>query len=153
MAIQLTTEQSAALNAIKSFLCDDTLDAFVLRGSAGTGKTTLIARLVDMLEEMNLSCALLAPTGRAARILGNRIKQITGKPEYAGSTIHRKIYTLTQVEVNEEAVTANDPGVRMIFPLTVIATGATPDDEREFGVEGDEKRSRNFLAARPRNLT
>ncbi|MCK0508558.1 putative bifunctional diguanylate cyclase/phosphodiesterase [Aromatoleum anaerobium] len=37
--------------------------------------------------------------------------------------------------------------------LTVIAMAATPDDEREFGVEGGGKRSRNFLAARPRKLT
>jgi len=115
--MKLTSEQSAALCAVRSFLCDDTQDAFILRGSAGTGKTTLIAKLVETLEEMNLSCELLAPTGRAARILGNKIKQITGKPEYEGSTIHRTIYTLTQLEVNEEAETANDPGVRMLFPL------------------------------------
>lgn len=108
MAIQLTGEQSAALDAIKSFLLDDSRDAFVLRGSAGTGKTTLIAKLVNMLEEMNLSCSLLAPTGRAARILGNKIKQITGNPGYEGSTIHRAIYTLTHLEVNEGAETAND---------------------------------------------
>lgn len=115
--MKLTSEQSAALCAVRSFLCDDTQDAFILRGSAGTGKTTLIAKLIETLEEMNLSCELLAPTGRAARILGNKIKQITGKPEYEGSTIHRTIYTLTQLEVNEEAETANDPGVRMLFPL------------------------------------
>ena len=117
MSIQLTQEQTAALDAIKVFLRDEKQDAFILRGSAGTGKTTLIAKLVDTLEEMNLSCALLAPTGRAARILGNKIKQITGKPEYEASTIHREIYTLTHVEVNEGAETANDPGLRMIFPL------------------------------------
>ncbi|MGL6641957.1 ATP-dependent DNA helicase [Aeromonas caviae] len=117
MGIQLTEEQSAALDAIKTFLLDDSRDAFVLRGSAGTGKTTLIAKLVETLEEMNLSCSLLAPTGRAARILGNKIKQITGNSEYEGSTIHRAIYTLTHLEVNEGAETANDPGVRMIFPL------------------------------------
>jgi ATP-dependent exoDNAse (exonuclease V) alpha subunit len=116
MEIQLTGEQSAALDAIKIFLLDDSRDAFVLRGSAGTGKTTLIAKLVKTLEEMNLSCSLLAPTGRAARILGNKIKQITGNPG-EGSTIHRAIYTLTHLEVNEGAETANDPGVRMIFPL------------------------------------
>ena len=37
--------------------------------------------------------------------------------------------------------------------LTIIAVAATPDDERDYGVEGSGKRSRNFLAARPRNLT
>jgi len=65
MEIQLSEEQSAALDAIKTFLLDDSQDAFILRGSAGTGKTTLIAKLVETLEEMNLSCSLLAPTGRA----------------------------------------------------------------------------------------
>ena len=117
MAIKLTPEQSAALDAIRSFLCDDKQDAFILRGSAGTGKTTLIAKLVSTLEEMNLSCELLAPTGRAARILGNKIKQNTGNSEHEGSTIHRAIYTFDKLEVNEEAETANDPGMRMVFPL------------------------------------
>lgn len=117
MEIQLTEEQSVALSAIKSFLLDDTQDAFILRGSAGTGKTTLIARLIGILEGMNLSCTLLAPTGRAARILGNKIKQITGKGQYSSSTIHAAIYTLGKVEVNESAETSNDPGIRMIFPL------------------------------------
>jgi hypothetical protein len=115
--MELTKEQSAALDAIKSFLRDDTQDVFILRGSAGTGKTTLIASLVDTLEDMNLSCALLAPTGRAARILGNKIKQITGKLGYESSTIHRAIYALSKLEVNEGAEAANDPGMRMIFPL------------------------------------
>ncbi|ESY80722.1 hypothetical protein X739_28730 [Mesorhizobium sp. LNHC220B00] len=39
MTIQLTLDQAAALDAITSFLGDDTLDAFILRGTAGTGKT------------------------------------------------------------------------------------------------------------------
>ena len=117
VSIELTREQREALVAIKAFLLDEGQDAFILRGSAGTGKTTLIAKLVETLEEMHLTCALLAPTGRAARILGSKIQQITGKREHEGSTIHRAIYALTRVEVNEEAETANDPGVRMIFPL------------------------------------
>lgn len=115
--INLTPDQSTAISAIKVFLRDDKLDAFILRGSAGTGKTTLIAKIVEELQGMNLSCSLLAPTGRAARILGNKIKQITGRQEHEGSTIHRAIYTLSQIDVNEEAETANDPGVRMTFPL------------------------------------
>lgn len=139
MAIQLTPEQSAALEAIQSFLRDEDQDAFILRGSAGTGKTTLIARLVQTLEQMHLSCALLAPTGRAARILGNKIQQITGKHEYAGSTIHREIYTLTQIEVNEGAETANDPGVRMIFPLKEEETSVSLFVIDESSMVGDKE--------------
>lgn len=115
--IQLTQEQSAALQAIESFVLDDKQDAFILRGSAGTGKTTLIAKLVDMLDSMNLTYGLLAPTGRAARILGNKIKQISSTAQNGGVTIHSAIYTLDHLEVNEGAETANDPGLRMFFPL------------------------------------
>ena len=145
MAIQLTGEQSAALDAIRSFLLDDSRDAFVLRGSAGTGKTTLIAKLVNTLEEMNLSCSLLAPTGRAARILGNKIKQITGNPGYEGSTIHRAIYTLTHLEVNEGAETANDPGVRMIFPLKEEESVVSLFVIDESSMVGDKENHGDFM--------
>lgn len=140
-----TSEQSAALNAIKSFLRDGVEDAFILRGSAGTGKTTLIANLVDTLEEMNLSCALLAPTGRAARILGNKIRQITGKQGYEGSTIHRAIYTLTIVEVNEGAETANDPGIRMIFPLKEEEATVSLFVIDESSMVGDKENHGDFM--------
>lgn len=115
--IQLTDEQSTTLRAIESFLHDEELDAFILRGSAGTGKTTLIAELVTRLDSLKLSYALLAPTGRAARILGNKIKHLAPTSRGESSTIHRAIYTMDLLEVNEEAEKENDPGYRMIFPL------------------------------------
>jgi hypothetical protein len=145
VAIRLTLEQSAALDAIKSFLSDDTLDAFILRGSAGTGKTTLIAMLVNALDHMHLSCALLAPTGRAARILGNKIQQITGKPGYEGSTVHRAIYKLSQVEVNEGAETANDPGIRMIFPLKEEESSVSLFVIDESSMVGDKESKGDFV--------
>lgn len=145
VAIKLTSEQSEALRAIKSFLHDDKQDAFILRGSAGTGKTTLIASLVDELEEMHLSCALLAPTGRAARILGNKIKQITRRTGHDGSTIHRAIFALTQVEVNEGAETANDPGVRMLFPLKQEESSAYLFVIDESSMVGDKENNGDFV--------
>lgn len=145
MSIELTPEQRGALVAIKAFLLDETLDAFILRGSAGTGKTTLIAKLVQILEDMHLSCALLAPTGRAARILGNKIKKSTGRSDHAGSTIHRAIYTLTHVEVNEEAETANDPGVRMIFPLKDEESTASLFVVDESSMVGDKESHGDFM--------
>ena len=145
VAIKLTSEQSEALRAIRSFLRDDKQDAFILRGSAGTGKTTLIASLVEALEDMHLSCALLAPTGRAARILGNKIKQITGQTGHDGSTIHRAIYALTQVEVNEGAETANDPGVRMFFPLKQEEATAYLFVVDESSMVGDKENHGDFV--------
>ncbi|MBR0651759.1 AAA family ATPase [Roseomonas terrae] len=148
MVIELNEEQDAALRTIRSFLRDDALDAFILRGSAGTGKTTLIAALTAVLEEMELSFSLLAPTGRAARILGNKVRLIRGTVEGKGSTIHSRIFKPPKVEVNEEAESANDPGVRLVFPLSseeamealfvideasMVGDRETPGDYVQFG--------------------
>ncbi|MCH7409909.1 AAA family ATPase [Belliella sp. DSM 111904] len=59
--------------------------AFVLRGYAGTGKTSLISALVKSLPKLNFKSLLLAPTGRAAKVMGN----YSGR---AGFTIHKIIY-------------------------------------------------------------
>ncbi len=58
---------------------------FILRGYAGTGKTTVVKALVDALPRVGKKTALMAPTGRAAKVLTN----YTGKE---ANTIHRKIY-------------------------------------------------------------
>lgn len=60
----------------------------LLRGYAGTGKTSLMKALVDQQKEMGLMPVLLAPTGRAAKVLG----QYTGATAF---TIHRYIYQRT----------------------------------------------------------
>lgn len=145
MELQLNAEQSDALAAIKTFLRDESTDAFVLRGCAGTGKTTLIAQLVKTLDAMNLSCALLAPTGRAARILGNKIRRISGQDGHGGSTIHSAIYTLAHVEVNENAETANDPGVRMIFPLRENEASVSLFVIDESSMVGDKENHGDFV--------
>ena len=114
--MELNSEQQQALVAIREFVKNDELDAFILRGSAGTGKTTLIAKLYQELYNKGLSCALLAPTGRAARILGNKIQNLTNCATTSG-TVHSLIYLSPEVVVNEEATSVNDPAVRFIFPL------------------------------------
>ena len=58
---------------------------FLLKGFAGTGKTTSISALVKVLDSMKISTILLAPTGRASKVLS----QYSGKQ---ASTIHKKIY-------------------------------------------------------------
>lgn len=58
---------------------------FILRGYAGTGKTTVVRALVDVLPQLGKRTSLLAPTGRAAKVLAT----YTGKQ---ANTIHRKIY-------------------------------------------------------------
>jgi exodeoxyribonuclease V len=58
---------------------------FILRGYAGTGKTTVVKALVDVLPKIGKKTALLAPTGRAAKVLTNYTRK-------EANTIHRKIY-------------------------------------------------------------
>ena len=66
-------------------LDDDERKAFIVKGYAGTGKTTLISALVRTLDHFQIKTLLLAPTGRAAKVFS----AYAGKPAY---TIHRKIY-------------------------------------------------------------
>ena len=81
-----TQEQGQALDTFVSFLTDrDPQAVMILRGSAGTGKTSLSGAIVRTLLQIRQKVMLLAPTGRAAKVfsLGS------GAPAY---TIHRRIY-------------------------------------------------------------
>lgn len=153
MPISLTAEQSEAITRIQAFMHNDHLDAFVLRGSAGTGKTTLIAHLVQQLRAMNLSCALLAPTGRAARILGSKVRQQLKAADWnddalaclSVSTIHGQIYSLKTIEIHEETSHASDPGMRMIFPLKQDEPLVSLLIIDESSMVGDQKTHGDFL--------
>ena len=65
-----TPEQSAALEKLAQFmLSPDPDSAFILNGYAGTGKTSLIAAIVRTMDQLKQKVVLLAPTGRAAKVL------------------------------------------------------------------------------------
>lgn len=81
-----TQEQAHALEVFAEFLTDrDPHAVMILRGSAGTGKTTLSGAIVRTLKEIRQKVILLAPTGRAAKVFSLN----SGSPAY---TIHRRIY-------------------------------------------------------------
>lgn len=63
-------------------------DAFVLKGYAGTGKTTLISTLIKVIRKYGYKSVLLAPTGRAAKVMATYSKKVA-------LTIHKKIYKQT----------------------------------------------------------
>ena len=68
------------------FLYDgDPRSVFLLKGYAGTGKTSLVSALIQTLPQLRVNTLLLAPTGRAAKVIAN----YSGRPAY---TIHKKIY-------------------------------------------------------------
>jgi len=68
------------------FLYDaDPRSAFLLKGYAGTGKTSLVSALIQVLPQLKVNTLLLAPTGRAAKVIAS----YSGRPAF---TIHKKIY-------------------------------------------------------------
>lgn len=81
-----TFEQELAIKSLSTFLLSrQTETVFLLRGFAGTGKTSLVGALVRAMDELKQKAILLAPTGRAAKVFS----QYAGHPAY---TIHKKIY-------------------------------------------------------------
>ncbi|MFN3555968.1 MAG: ATP-dependent RecD-like DNA helicase [Bacteroidales bacterium] len=84
-----TPDQYDLLERLSDFLSAPSPNSlFVLKGYAGTGKTTIISRLVNIMPTLNAGSVLLAPTGRAAKVISG----YSGQPAW---TIHRKIYRLS----------------------------------------------------------
>lgn len=83
---QPTYKQDIFFQMVAQFVTSPNNDEiFVLKGYAGTGKTTVTSTLVNNLIEINRKYVLLAPTGRAAKVIAN----YSQKPAF---TIHKKIY-------------------------------------------------------------
>ena len=80
-----TAGQDAVITALGDYLLGRDDRIFLIKGYAGTGKTSLVASLVKSLEKFRYRSVLLAPTGRAAKVMS----RYAGAPAY---TIHKKIY-------------------------------------------------------------
>lgn len=79
------TQKTAVENFIRFFIGREEEGLFLLRGFAGTGKTSLVAAIVNALTELEYKVVLLAPTGRAAKVFA-------GYSGHAAYTIHKRIY-------------------------------------------------------------
>lgn len=86
LSVQPTENQKKIIESFSDYLSEDNSSTFfVLNGYAGTGKTTIIAAIVSALKSLGIKTILLAPTGRAAKVLS----------QYSGEkalTIHKRIY-------------------------------------------------------------
>lgn len=139
-----TGEQSEAIKMIGDFLMSrHGSELFLLRGYAGTGKTTLIGALVKTLVELRKPVVLMAPTGRAAKVFSS----YAGQPAY---TIHKRIYrqkSITDTEsfslnvnlskhtlfiVDEASMIANDG-----LSSSVFGTGRLLDDLIQYVYSGE----------------
>ena len=77
--------QDSLLRKVADFISSDDEDILVVNGYAGTGKTTAISSVIAVMKEFKTKCVLLAPTGRAAKVLSS----YSGQPAF---TIHKHIY-------------------------------------------------------------
>lgn len=92
--MRLTEGQEQALEAMKAFVMSNEEQVFILRGYAGTGKTTLLRQLIGFLDSQNQRYSLMAPTGRAAKVLSDTLGG-------GASTIHRRIYKFVYLKEKE----------------------------------------------------
>jgi exodeoxyribonuclease-5 len=141
-----TDDQSDALKKIASYICDNNNDViFLMTGYAGTGKTSVISSIVKTLDMLRMRSVLLAPTGRAAKVLSS----YSGKQAF---TIHKKIYRQKSSKdglgsflldrnlhkdtffiVDEASMVSNSSGDSSLF-----GSGRLLDDLLEFVYSGTE---------------
>lgn len=116
-----TKEQEKAISMLSDFLLSREQDSiFLLKGYAGTGKTSLLAALVRTMQQLRLRVMLLAPTGRAAKVLSN----YAGAPAF---TIHRKIYrqkSITEMDVFQNNINLQQDTLFIVDEASMIANDA-----------------------------
>ncbi|MBT5089769.1 MAG: AAA family ATPase [Flavobacteriales bacterium] len=97
-----TSEQDTLITDIADFVSTiGNRSIFMLKGYAGTGKTTLVATLVKSLPVLGKRSVLMAPTGRAAKVLAKYSKK-------SASTIHKKIYWIRTNKSGNTFITLKD---------------------------------------------
>lgn len=112
--INLTSDQRHGLGKIDQFLKNDD-KIFILQGYAGSGKTTLLKGVVLYLNSIQKQHQLMAPTGRAAKILRDK----TG----TGRTIHSTIYNLKHLQsINPDSEEVADHSLKYFFPIDLNNT-------------------------------
>lgn len=87
-----TSDQIEAIDDLCHFILEPEADSvFILRGFAGTGKTSLVSALVKTMQQLGRDCELMAPTGRAAKVLSLYA-------DHTAYTIHKRIYRQKSID-------------------------------------------------------
>ena len=92
--LTLSTDQELALNKLESFITSHE-QVFLLKGYAGSGKTTILKGLVEYLDSIGNKFVLMAPTGRAAKVIRDKTNRFA-------VTIHKVIYSYENTIENEK---------------------------------------------------
>jgi ATP-dependent exoDNAse (exonuclease V) alpha subunit len=105
-----TAQQLELFGKLHDFIVSDGgEECFILKGYAGTGKTTIVSALVKALRSYNYKSVLLAPTGRAAKVISN----YSGRKAF---TIHKRIYRKkSALNVDESFLTGDNMANDTIF--------------------------------------
>lgn len=106
--MELTKQQNEAFKKIKAFMESDA-SVFILRGYAGTGKTTMVKVVADYITQSR-DMYLMAPTGRAARVLSQKTKRMA-------TTIHKAIYEGTCL-VSKVTKDIAETEFKLFFPIS-----------------------------------
>ena len=94
-SFQLNSEQEKVFEQLKLFANNPNDKIFILKGYAGTGKTSLMSGLIKYLSKKKRRVCLLASTGRAAKILSDKTSR-------SAKTIHSQIYSFTNIDTDLE---------------------------------------------------
>ena len=127
MEYEATPCQDALFRKIADFIASDDSDIFVVNGYAGTGKTTAISSVIATMKEYQTKCVLLAPTGRAAKVLSS----YAGQPAY---TIHKHIY-------RQKSVGGDGFGQFSLYPNKDKATLFVVDEVSLIGIDAGQQQS------------
>ena len=106
--MELTKQQNEVFKKIKAFMESDA-SVFILRGYAGTGKTTMVKVVADYITQSR-NMYLMAPTGRAARVLSQKTKRMA-------TTIHKAIYEGTCL-VSKVTKDIAETEFKLFFPIS-----------------------------------
>lgn len=124
--IQLSRSQENVLKQILDFVNVSADRVFILKGYAGTGKTTLMRFLIKALSENGKHYRLLASTGRAAKVLAN-LSEANGQT----STIHSMVYSFNglnkEFEEKEELKVDKDGQLFLVFEPSKLDEDANPE--------------------------
>lgn len=144
--IQLTPQQQEAFDKIQTFLGYPGQAFFILKGYAGTGKTTLLQKIAAYLDDEGINFSLLAPTGRAAAVL-------SAKTGFTAKTLHSELYHFKDIDGDappeKEKTEVGDYGqMRLLFEIR------KPDEENtkvyivdEASMVGDERNDNASFAS------
>jgi len=141
-----TNDQSDALKKIASYICDNNNDViFLMTGYAGTGKTSVISSIVKTLDLLRMRSVLLAPTGRAAKVLASYsgrqaftihkkiYRQKSSKDGLGSFSLDRNLHKDTFFIVDEASMVSNSSGDSSLF-----GSGRLLDDLVEYVYSGNE---------------